>query len=50
MWKRRVSGIAFDVRTLNPFRFSSEYADDALGLVYYNYWISRLVAIVIETC
>ncbi len=21
----------------NPFRFSSEYADDALGLVYYNY-------------
>ena len=41
---------AFDVRTLNPYRFSSEYADDALGLVYYNYWISRLVAIVIETC
>jgi RHS repeat-associated protein len=35
---------------LNPFRFSSEYADDDLGLVYYNYryynpqngrWISR---------
>ncbi len=34
----------------NPFRFSSEYADDELGLVYYNYryynpqngrWISR---------
>ena len=34
----------------NPFRFSSEYADDALGLVYYNYrhyepvtgrWMSR---------
>jgi RHS repeat-associated protein len=23
--------------TDNPFRFSSEYADDALGLVYYNY-------------
>ena len=22
---------------LNPFRFSSEYSDDALGLVYYNY-------------
>lgn len=22
---------------LNPFRFSSEYADDELGLVYYNY-------------
>ncbi len=21
----------------NPFRFSSEYADDALGLIYYNY-------------
>lgn len=35
---------------LNPFRFSSEYADDELGLVYYNYrylnpregrWIGR---------
>ncbi len=35
---------------LNPWRFSSEYADDALGLVYYNYrhynpqdgrWMSR---------
>lgn len=35
---------------LNPFRFSSEYSDDELGLVYYNYrylnpmegrWISR---------
>ena len=35
---------------LNPYRFSSEYADDALGLVYYNYrhlnancavWLSR---------
>ena len=35
---------------INPFRFSSEYADDELGLVYYNYryynpqdgrWISR---------
>lgn len=34
----------------NPFRFSSEYADDELGLVYYNYryynilngrWLSR---------
>ncbi len=34
----------------NPFRFSSEYADDELGLVYYNYryynpqngrWVSR---------
>ena len=22
---------------LNPYRFSSEYHDDALGLVYYNY-------------
>ena len=22
---------------LNPFRFSSEYSDDELGLVYYNY-------------
>ena len=37
----------------NPFRFSSEYADDALGLVYYNYrhynpldgrWIGRDIA------
>jgi RHS repeat-associated protein len=27
---------AYDFRTYNPFRFSSEYADDALGLVYYN--------------
>ena len=36
--------------TINPFRFSSEYADDDLGLVYYNYrhyepvmgrWVSR---------
>ena len=35
---------------LNPFRFSSEYADDDVGLVCYNYhyfnpmdgrWISR---------
>ncbi len=35
---------------LNPYQFSSEYADDALGLVYYNYrhynpqdgrWMSR---------
>ena len=39
-----------DITTLNPFRFSSEYHDDTLGLVYYNYrhynptagrWISR---------
>ena len=28
---------AFNVADVNPFRFSSEYADDALGLVYYNY-------------
>ena len=41
---------AYDFRTYNPFRFSSEYADDVLGLVYYNYrhyepmtgrWLSR---------
>ena len=39
-----------DFALVNPFRFSSEYADDALGLVYYNYrhyapiagrWLSR---------
>ena len=28
---------AYDFRDYNPFRFSAEYADDALGLVYYNY-------------
>ena len=28
---------AFNVAESNPFRFSSEYTDDALGLVYYNY-------------
>ena len=28
---------AFNVAETNPYRFSSEYADDALGLVYYNY-------------
>ena len=28
---------AIDFCGCNPFRFSSEYADDALGLVYYNY-------------
>ncbi len=28
---------AFNVADTNPYRFSSEYADDALGLVYYNY-------------
>ena len=41
---------AFDVALTNPFRFSSEYTDGALGLVYYNYrhyepligrWLSR---------
>ena len=34
---RSTSVTAYDFRTYNPFRFSSEYADDALGLVYYNY-------------
>ncbi|MBQ8124537.1 MAG: RHS repeat protein [Kiritimatiellae bacterium] len=47
---RNTNITAFDVRSLNPYRFSSEYADDALGLVYYNYrhyepvigrWLSR---------
>ncbi len=28
---------AFDAAALNPFRFSSEYADETLGLAYYNY-------------
>ena len=28
---------AYDFREYNPFRFSSEYADDALGLMYYNH-------------
>ena len=28
---------AYDSRTINPFRFSSECSDDMLGLVYYNY-------------
>ena len=28
---------AFNVAATNPYRFSSEYADDSLGLVYYNY-------------
>lgn len=28
---------AFNVSEVNPYRFSSEYSDDALGLVYYNY-------------
>ena len=44
---------AYDFREYNPFRFSSEYVDDTLGLVYYNYrhynpleakWISRDLA------
>jgi len=34
---RNSTSTAYDFRTYNPFRFSSEYADDALGLVYYNY-------------
>ena len=34
---RSTSVTAYDFRTYNPFRFSSEYADDTLGLVYYNY-------------
>jgi len=47
---RNSTSTAYDFRTYNPFRFSSEYADDALGLVYYNYrhyepvmgrWMSR---------
>jgi len=28
---------AYDFREYNPFSFSSEYADNSLGLVYYNY-------------
>ena len=28
---------AFNVAETNPYRFSSEYSDDTLGLVYYNY-------------
>ena len=50
----------FNVAATNPYRFSSEYADDALGLVYYNYrhyepvmgrWLSRdpLDSIVMST-
>ena len=33
----RDSSASFDIVSLNPFRFSSEYYDDELGLVYYNY-------------
>ena len=41
---------AYDFREYNPFRFSSEYADGVLELIYYNYrhyypkqgfWLSR---------
>ena len=28
---------AFNAAEINPFRFSSEYADDVIGLVYYNF-------------
>ena len=47
---RNTSVTSIDARTFNPFRFSSEYADDTLGLVYYNYrhyeaqsgiWVAR---------
>ena len=47
---RSATSTGYDFCTYNPFRFSSEYADDALGLVYYNYrhyepimgsWLSR---------
>ena len=31
------TSMPFDFHTHNPFRFSSEYADDTLGLLYYNY-------------
>ena len=34
---KNTSVYGYDFRTYNPFRFSSEYADDTLGLVYYNY-------------
>ena len=33
----RDSSASFDVVSLNPFRFSSEYYDSELDLVYYNY-------------
>ncbi len=33
----RDSSAALDIVTLNPFRFSSEYYDSELDLVYYNY-------------
>ena len=31
------SSASFDIVALNPFRFSSEYYDSELDLVYYNY-------------
>ena len=34
---RRTPVTAYDFSEYNPFRFSSEYADDKLKLVYYNY-------------
>ena len=34
---RNSTSTVYDFRTYNPFRFSSEYADDSIGLVYYNY-------------
>ena len=33
----RDSSASFDIAALNPFRFSSEYYDSELDLVYYNY-------------
>ena len=33
----RDSSASFDIVSLNPFRFSSEYYDSELDLVYYNY-------------
>ncbi|MGN0854566.1 MAG: RHS repeat domain-containing protein [Kiritimatiellia bacterium] len=48
-----------DFSSLNPFRFSSEFADDTLGLVYYNYrhyepltgrWLSRDPVVNEEGC
>ena len=34
---RNSSSVAYDFCIYNPFRFSSEYMDDSLVLVYYNY-------------
>ena len=31
------SAQSVNLRTCNPFRFSSEYSDDILGLIYYNF-------------